>query len=355
MLTRDAARDAGLVVAAALVAWTSTSYRAQLTEGDVGRILQQVEDASSGDGQEASAGVWVLAVLASVLTKLTSSIDDVVWLLPFVAGSHRTTNMWRAAQYVATMVGVAGAACAVAVAGDQAIEALVDEDSEWSSQVALPARHTRAHALSASSVSEPYRLRRRQRVLSLAAGAMLSLYSIKLFREWLAERREAREEAREEPAAASTATVELQVVSDAQEPAGARDKEAPSCDKDSTPAPAATTDAPTDDPTDAPTDAPIDAPAAPPAPAAPASTARRLLVVSLMGSVDDFAVFVSLMLARTFSAPQLLLGVGVGSVLVTSFCLFASLFEPVVRAISLVPLFAIISAFAAYTFVEAFA
>ena len=93
VLTRDAARDAGLVVAEALVAWTSASYRAQLTEGDVGRILQQVEDASSGDGQEASVGVWVLAVLASVLTKLTSSIDDVVWLLPFVAGPHRTTNM----------------------------------------------------------------------------------------------------------------------------------------------------------------------------------------------------------------------------------------------------------------------
>ena len=158
---------------------------------------------------------------------------------------------------------------------------------------------------------------------------MLAIYTIKLFREWLADRRAAPEDT-------TSSTVELQVVEEAPAPQPDPAKIAEELTET-----AAT---------------PAAAPAAAPAAVPQSQTSkRRLLVVSLLGSMDDFAVFVSLMLARTFSAPQLLLGVALGSMLVTLFCLFASLFQPVVRVVSTIPLFAIIGAFAAYTIVEAFA
>ena len=296
-------RQVGLITAAALVAWASSASRSYLVVHEGGvlgrRSLQAAPEASSGD-QASDVATWVLAVLAATVTKLTSSIDDICWLLPFVAGTDRRTNLYRAGQYVVTMVGVAGAASGVATAGDQAIASLVDENSEWSSQ----------------------------RLLSLAAGILLTFYTIKLFREWLEERRSSDEET-------APPAVELQVTEEEQTPWADPTKTAQEEVATAATAPASTT-------------------AAAAAPTTQTST-RRLLVVSLMGSMDDFAVFISLMLARTFSAPQLMLGVALGSMLVTAFCLFASLFEPVVRVISTIPLFAIIGAFATYTFVEAFA
>jgi hypothetical protein len=96
-----------------------------------------------------------------MVTKLTSSVDGIVWLLPFVAGPHRGVNMLRSAQYVLTMLFVAGVGSGIALIGDTALSSVIAEDAEWSSQ----------------------------RVLSLVAGVALSLYSVFLFREFWVERR----------------------------------------------------------------------------------------------------------------------------------------------------------------------
>ena len=63
---------------------------------------------------------WVLSVGAAILVKLSASVDDVAWLLPFVAGARRATNLWRALQYILTMVCVAGTSCAIAIGGASA-------------------------------------------------------------------------------------------------------------------------------------------------------------------------------------------------------------------------------------------
>ena len=82
------------------------------------------------------------------------------------------------------------------------------------------------------------------------------------------------------------------------------------------------------------------------------SSARRLLLVSVLGSMDDVAVFISILLGETFTWPQLLLGVLIGSTLVVSFCLFVTLFAPVTRLIQLVPLYVVVASFAVYTLVD---
>ena len=48
-----------------------------------------------------TAGGWLLGVLAALAIKLSTSVDDVAWLLPFVANSTRSANM-QALQYIAT-------------------------------------------------------------------------------------------------------------------------------------------------------------------------------------------------------------------------------------------------------------
>ena len=110
---RPRERDIGLIAAAALVAWGAQASRSHYlvahTSGALGRSLQAEPEAGSGN-QGADAATWVLAVVAATVTKLTSSIDDICWLLPFVAGADRTTNLSRAGQYILTMVAVAGEA-----------------------------------------------------------------------------------------------------------------------------------------------------------------------------------------------------------------------------------------------------
>ena len=68
--------------------------------------------------------------------------------------------------------------------------------------------------------------------------------------------------------------------------------------------------------------------------------------------MDDFAVFVSLLLAGTFAWVQLIIGVVLGAALVVCFCLFITVFRPLTELIQLVPLFAIVGGFAIYTLIE---
>ena len=83
-----------------------------------------------------AAGRWVLGVGAAVLIKLSASVDDVAWLLPFLASQHRVTNLWRALQYVVTMVAVASLASAIAVGGGSAISSVVP--SQGANEVESP-------------------------------------------------------------------------------------------------------------------------------------------------------------------------------------------------------------------------
>ena len=299
------------------------------------------------------AVVWVVAVLAAVITKLSSSIDDIVWMLPFLASPCRAQNLARAAQYVATMIGVAALACLVAIGGAQAIDELLGEDGYWTSD----------------------------RVLALASGCALLIYAIFLAHGWWQERQEAKEEqAGLDKVSAAPAEIAADVVvgpkMDAEEgwdlkgcSAGDDElamEEALAVAKQVLPAswqsPSEWKEVPLDEvhvaePGDAveeasPTEAEGSVEKGQEKGQEEKTSPKRLLVVSLLGSMDDLAVFSSLLIGGTFSPPQLLLGVALGSALVTCFCLFASLFAPVVRLVQSIPLFVIIGVFSTYTFVE---
>ena len=77
----------------------------------------------------ASASDFALGVLAAASMKLLASVDDVMWLLPFVAGPHRLTNVLCSLQYLLTTLVVASVASGVAVGCGAAIASAVDERS----------------------------------------------------------------------------------------------------------------------------------------------------------------------------------------------------------------------------------
>jgi len=83
-------------------------------------------------------------------------------------------------------------------------------------------------------------------------------------------------------------------------------------------------------------------------------TLGKLFTISMFGSLDDFAVFVSLMLSGVLSAGQLVVGVFLGSVIVIAVCWCAGLFGCVVRAVEKIPLWCIIGAFAIWTYISTF-
>ena len=82
-------------------------------------------------------------------------------------------------------------------------------------------------------------------------------------------------------------------------------------------------------------------------------THRRLLVVSVLGMMDDVAIFIAMLLAGTFTWLELIIGVFFGASSVLCFCLFMTCFTPIVRIIQSIPLFVIIGSFSIYTLVEA--
>merc|ERR1712039_187439 len=91
------------------------------------------------------------------------------------------------------------------------------------------------------------------------------------------------------------------------------------------------------------------------APSASAFTMRRLLTVALLGSLDDFAVLVSLMLGTVFKAWELFIGNLLGSIIVILLCIAVGRCSCVVGLLERVPLWCIIGILSAWTYVSTLA
>eukprot|EP00656_Telonema_subtile_P005180 TRINITY_DN12354_c0_g1_i1.p1 TRINITY_DN12354_c0_g1~~TRINITY_DN12354_c0_g1_i1.p1 ORF type:complete len:228 (+),score=77.72 TRINITY_DN12354_c0_g1_i1:132-815(+) len=103
-----------------------------------------------------AAGEWVVFCLLAVLTKLSSSVDDVAWLLPYINAKAAGLN---ALLYVFLMECVVGLAIAAGIGGRQAMSSIVSEDGYWNTE----------------------------RVLSLVSGCLLTVYAVYLFYDWWTE------------------------------------------------------------------------------------------------------------------------------------------------------------------------
>ena len=102
---------------------------------------------------------FFIGLLSAVAIKLTSSIDDVVWLVPFLIIQDRQKVMVHIAIYLWVCLIQALLALAMAQGGVAALDAMNRSKSGWSSD----------------------------KILSVGAGACLFCYGLWLAREWYAE------------------------------------------------------------------------------------------------------------------------------------------------------------------------
>eukprot|EP00658_Telonema_sp_P-2_P012778 TRINITY_DN14866_c0_g3_i1.p1 TRINITY_DN14866_c0_g3~~TRINITY_DN14866_c0_g3_i1.p1 ORF type:complete len:127 (-),score=42.06 TRINITY_DN14866_c0_g3_i1:17-397(-) len=111
-----------------------------------------------------STGAWVALCGIAVVTKLSSSVDDIAWMLPYMKTLEWPVN---AGLYVLLMECVVGVAVALSYGGREAVQSVLSDDGYWNSE----------------------------RVLSLVSGVLLTGYAIYLFYDWYTEEEEVVEEA----------------------------------------------------------------------------------------------------------------------------------------------------------------
>lgn len=73
---------------------------------------------------------------------------------------------------------------------------------------------------------------------------------------------------------------------------------------------------------------------------------QTLFVIAFIGSLDDLTLFVPMLVGKGFDFAQLLIGAVTAAGLIVTICLFVGLCQPVADCISRVPLFAIVVGFA---------
>ena len=96
---------------------------------------------------------FILLTGLAILTKMSSSIDDIAWLLPYVRSESAALN---AAVYVLLMQAVVWTSVLGSILGREAIGALVSDSSYWTAE----------------------------RVLGLASGCLLACFTAYLFHDW---------------------------------------------------------------------------------------------------------------------------------------------------------------------------
>lgn len=72
---------------------------------------------------------YLLIIAAATLAKLASSGDDVLWLLPFVAGKNLRTRVGNAVLYIATLEFVVSLSVLIAWMGDEVVRGFLSDDA----------------------------------------------------------------------------------------------------------------------------------------------------------------------------------------------------------------------------------
>lgn len=281
--------------------------------------------------------MWLVGLASAFGIKLSSSIDDVVWLAPFLtANSSATVRFQNSLIYTSVCLCQTMVAMIIAYSGRQAVEAITGGAKDaWSTE----------------------------RILTVGAGCLLALYSVKLTYEWYQEcneeedPNEAQNENPDGGSYAKVATTEGQAMDrEKQSDRGAKWCCTPSggngaADGDvelaSGKPPSQRENVPgveIDSPDKAQAD--IDK--------ADKDRQQTLFVIAFIGSVDDLTLFVPMLVGKGFDIVQLMLGAFIATVLILSFCICIGMCKPIADCLSKIPLAAIVIVFATVLLVRGF-
>lgn len=261
--------------------------------------------------------MWVVGLFSAFGIKLSSSIDDVVWLAPFLtANSSASVRFQNSVIYMTVCLTQTLVAMLIAVGGRSAVRYISGGAKDaWSTE----------------------------KILTVGAGCLLSLYSVKLTYDWIQECNEGAEEngaANENPEGGAynkVATSEGGGVTGGDvemaggKPMSARSREmAPGME--------------IDNPNKAQEE--IDK--------ADKDRQQTLFVIAFIGSVDDLTLFVPMLVGKGFDIVQLMLGAFMATSLIITFCICIGLCKPIADCLSKIPLAAIVICFATVLLLKGF-
>lgn len=262
--------------------------------------------------------MWLVGLASAFGIKLSSSIDDVVWLAPFLtANSSVAVRLQNSLIYMSVCLCQTVVAMLIAYSGKAAVRLLTGGNKDaWSTE----------------------------KILTVGAGCLLTLYSIKLSYEWY---QECNEEGGEEngaenqnPEGGSYAQVAqneggTQVPGDVEmaqgKPLSARSREMA-------------------------TAVAVDNPDKPQEELDKADKERQqtLFVIAFIGSVDDLTLFVPMLVGKGFDFVQLMLGAFLATSLIITFCICIGLCKPLADCLSKIPLAVIVIVFATILLLKGF-
>lgn len=257
--------------------------------------------------------MWIVGLFSAFGIKLSSSIDDVVWLAPFLtANSSASMRMQNSGIYTAVCLCQTVVAMLIAYSGRAAVRILTGGAKDaWSTE----------------------------KILTVGAGILLSLYSVKLSYEYIQECNEEPEgngAENENPEGGSYAKV-------------ATNEGAPSGDVEMQ-------GKPLSDRREMVPGMEIDGPDVAQAAIDKADKERQqtLFVIAFIGSVDDLTLFVPMLVGKGFDFIQLMLGAFMACSVIITFCICIGLCKPIADCLSKIPLAAIVIVFATVLLLKGF-
>lgn len=262
--------------------------------------------------------MWVTGLVSAISIKLTSSIDDVVWLAPFLTTNvSATVRVQNAVIYIIVCLIQTLVAMVIAYSGNKALEWLMrNNEDAWSSD----------------------------KILTVGAGCLLVIYGIKLTIEYIQELNEGGDgEGEGDNKYDKVATSDDPEANKDARPLSARSREIEMADQL--------------------------APGQPPGGPTPGEEADKalleqekkdlerqqtLFVIAFIGSVDDLTLFVPMLVGKAFELTQLMLGAFIAASTIVLVCIFIGLCKPIADCLSNIPLALIVGVFAAVLLVKGF-
>lgn len=260
--------------------------------------------------------LFFVGLASAIGIKLTSSVDDVLWLAPFLtANVNPTVRLQNATVYIAVCLIQTVVAMVIAASGTEAVAWLTGGAKDaWSTD----------------------------KILTVVAGVLLALYTVKLTYEYVSEMMEGGEEeegseaeGNEEETEEEGVIVEMELGLSANHKKGLEGNDEIASQEllHSRKSSVGGEDDEAREITDK-------------------KRQQTLFVIAFIGSLDDLTLFVPMLVGKGFDMIQLLCGALIAASTIVIICLCLGRCKPVADCLGSIPLAAIVAAFATVLLVK---
>uniref|UniRef100_A0A7S4PVE4 GDT1 family protein n=1 Tax=Alexandrium monilatum TaxID=311494 RepID=A0A7S4PVE4_9DINO len=250
---------------------------------------------------------WFLGYAAALGIKFTSSVDDVVWLAPFLTSRDSVaTRVHNSTVYIGICMVQTLVAMVIAYSGNAIVGRIASGvNSAWTTE----------------------------KIMTVGAGVLLALYSLKLLREYIQELQEDNDNENE-----VERPTEIELAPNDEHRRTLQDSEQlipPEADAENPPD--------------------KDSIGNKEQVSKGASKRREALYcIAFIGSIDDLTLFVPMLVGKGFDVVQLALGAFTAASSIVMLCIFIGLCKPIADFLSRVPLFLIVMGFATLLLIRGF-